>query len=162
MSGHKSFRELRNELRSKPGFHNLMERRRAVEAAQFATAVQALTAVRETRGVTQAEVAEAWETTQSNVSRFEHSQDTYLSSLMRYAAALGGHLELRVVFPDQVVDLTPRTETPPAAAAYMNDKSYEDMTERVLEELTEETLREHELGEVRFQRRGPAEAKTDG
>jgi predicted XRE-type DNA-binding protein len=117
MSGHKNFRKLRHELRSKPEYQNLMERRRAVEEAEFATAVQALTAVREARGVTQAEVAEAWETTQSNVSRFEHAQDTYLSSLMRYAAALGGHLELRVVFPDQIVDLTPHNETPPAAAA---------------------------------------------
>lgn len=113
MSGHRNFRELRKELHSKPEYHDLMERRRAVEEAEFTTAVQALTAIREERGVTQAEVAEAWETTQSNVSRFEHAQDTYLSSLMRYAAALGGRLELRVVFPDQVVDLTPHNETPP-------------------------------------------------
>jgi predicted XRE-type DNA-binding protein len=117
MSGHTNFRELRKELRSKPEYQELMERRRAVEEMEFATAVQALTAVREARGVTQAEIAEAWDTTQSNVSRFEHTQDTYLSTLMRYAAALGGRLELRVVFPDQVVDLTPNTETPPAAAA---------------------------------------------
>ncbi len=53
------------------------------------------------------EIAEAWETTQSNVSRFEHAQDTYLSTLMRCAAALGEWLELKVVLPDQVVDLTP-------------------------------------------------------
>lgn len=76
MSGHKNFRKLRHELRSKPEYQNLMERRRAVEETEFAAAVQALTAVREARGVTQAEVAEAWETTQSNVSRFEHAQDT--------------------------------------------------------------------------------------
>ncbi|MGI8847039.1 MAG: XRE family transcriptional regulator [Candidatus Dormibacteria bacterium] len=117
MSGHRNFRELRKELRAKPEYGDLLERRRAVEGAEFRTAVQSLTAVREARGVTQNEVAEAWETTQSNVSRFEHERDTYLSSLMRYAAALGGRLELRVVFPDQVVDLTPDKETPPAAAA---------------------------------------------
>jgi hypothetical protein len=34
--------------------------------------------------------------------------------LMRYAAALGGRLELRVVFPDQVVDLTPAEAKPKA------------------------------------------------
>jgi hypothetical protein len=34
---------------------------------------------------------------------------------MRYAAALGGRLELRVVFPDQVVDLTPHEKVPATA-----------------------------------------------
>jgi hypothetical protein len=117
MSGHRNFRELRAELRSKPEYRDLIERRRAVEEAALATAVQSLAAVREARGVTQVEVAEAWETTQSNVSRFEHANDTYLSTLMRYAAALGGRLELRVVFPDEVVDLTPEKETPPRRRA---------------------------------------------
>jgi hypothetical protein len=60
------------------------------------------------------EVAHAWGTTQSNVLRFEHAQDTYVSTLMQYAAALGGRLELRVVFPDQVVDLTPAEAKPEA------------------------------------------------
>ena len=117
MSGHRDFRELRAELRSKPEYRDLIERRRAVEETALATAVQSLTAVREARGVTQVEVAEAWETTQSNVSRFEQANDTYLSTLMRYAAALGGRLELRVVFPDEVVDLTPEKETPPRRRA---------------------------------------------
>lgn len=44
----------------------------------------------------------------------------------------------------------------------MNDKSYEDMSDRELEELTEETLREHESGEVHFQRRGATAAKLEG
>src|SRR5437016_14197617 len=99
MTGHRKFGE---------------RRRRAVQALEMVDAVQALTAVRETRGVTQMEVAHAWSTTQSNVSRFEHAQDTYVSTLMRYAAALGGRLELRVVFPDQVVDLTPAEVKPEA------------------------------------------------
>lgn len=115
MSGHKNFRELREHLHSSPEYAKLLERRRAVQELELVDAAQALTALREARGVTQAEIAEAWETTQSNVSRFEHAQDTYLSTLMRYAAALGGRLELRVVFPDQVVDLTP-TEAKPVAA----------------------------------------------
>ncbi len=37
-----------------------------------------------------------------------------MSTLKRYAAALGGRLELRVVFPDQVVDLTPAEAKPEA------------------------------------------------
>jgi hypothetical protein len=38
----------------------------------------------------------------------------------------------------------------------MSDKPYEDMSDRELEELTEETLREHESGGVRFQHRDPS------
>jgi predicted DNA binding CopG/RHH family protein len=44
----------------------------------------------------------------------------------------------------------------------MNDKTYEDMTDGELEELTEQTLREHDSGEARFHRRGPAAAKIEG
>jgi predicted DNA binding CopG/RHH family protein len=44
----------------------------------------------------------------------------------------------------------------------MSDKLYEDMTDQELEQLTEETLREHEVGEVRFQRRGSAAAQVEG
>ena len=44
----------------------------------------------------------------------------------------------------------------------MSDKSYEDMNDRELEELTEETLRQHESGEVRFGRRGSAAPKVEG
>ncbi len=106
-SEHKHFRALREQLRASPEYVELIERRRMVQELELVDAVQALTALREARGVTQMEIAEAWETTQSNVSRFEHAQDTYLSTLMRCAAALGGRLELKVVLPDQVVDLTP-------------------------------------------------------
>jgi predicted DNA binding CopG/RHH family protein len=44
----------------------------------------------------------------------------------------------------------------------MSDKSYEDMTDSELDALTEETLRQHESGDVRFQRRGAAAAKVEG
>lgn len=44
----------------------------------------------------------------------------------------------------------------------MSDRAYEDMTDGELEQLTEETLREHEAGEVRFQRRGSAAAQVEG
>jgi hypothetical protein len=38
-----------------------------------------------------------------NVSRVENAADLYVSTLARYVEALGGHLELTAVFPDQVV-----------------------------------------------------------
>jgi phytoene/squalene synthetase len=106
MSGHKNFRELRQRLQANPEYIRLLEEQRAAQERELAAVIQALTAIREARGVTQQEIAQTWASTQSNVSRFEHAQDTSLSTLMRYAAALGGRLELRVVFPDQVVDLT--------------------------------------------------------
>ena len=43
--------------------------------------------------------------TQSNVSHFEHNPNIFLRSLADYVEALGGRLEIRAVFPDQVVVL---------------------------------------------------------
>lgn len=54
---------------------------------------------------------EGVEVTQANLSRIEHQDDLYLSTLRGYVEALGGRLELRAVFPDQTVDLrTPEAE----------------------------------------------------
>src|SRR5215472_2411125 len=72
---------------------------------QALRAVLALTELREARGVTQTQLAEAWEVSQANVSRVEHEQDLYLSTLSAYVSALGGTLELTAVFPDQTVQL---------------------------------------------------------
>lgn len=43
------------------------------------------------------------ETPTVNVSRLETGGDLYVSALQGYVAALGGQLELRAVFPDEVV-----------------------------------------------------------
>jgi transcriptional regulator with XRE-family HTH domain len=66
-------------------------------------AVVSLYQLREQRGLTQVDVAKALEVTQGNVSRVENASDLYISTLARYVEALGGHLELTAVFPDQVV-----------------------------------------------------------
>lgn len=42
---------------------------------------------------------------QANVSRIEHEEDLYLSTLRAYVAALSGELELRAVFPERTVTL---------------------------------------------------------
>ena len=42
---------------------------------------------------------------QPNVSRIEQEEDVYLSTLARYVAALGGHLEVLAVFEDETVTL---------------------------------------------------------
>jgi hypothetical protein len=74
----KSFRELRARIDADP------RRRERVEAQ-----TQALLA--------------ALEMTQANVSRIEHEDDIYLSTLRRYVEALGGQLEVHAVFPDETV-----------------------------------------------------------
>jgi predicted XRE-type DNA-binding protein len=100
MSGHRPFRTLAEQVVATP------EGRERVETyRRLMDAVITLHRLREERGLTQVEVAEVLDVTQGNVSRLERSEDLYVSTLSRYVAALGGHLELTAVFPDQVVPL---------------------------------------------------------
>ena len=62
--------------------------------------VMGLKDLRQGRGVRQTELAEALGTTQANVSRIEREDDVRLSTLVKYAEALGGRLEIRVKFED--------------------------------------------------------------
>lgn len=64
-----------------------------------------LAEARRRRGVSQALIAEALEVSQPNVSRIEQQDDVYLSTLARYVAALGGHLEVLAVFPEETITL---------------------------------------------------------
>ena len=108
MSGHKPFANLRKAIDADP------ERRARVEREkQIMTDVLTLTRLREARGVTQEELAHAWDVSQSNVSRVERGQDVYLSTLRNYVEALGGRLELTAVFPDQAIALGPTTPEQP-------------------------------------------------
>jgi predicted transcriptional regulator len=66
--------------------------------------------VRRARGISQAEMADALEVSQPNMSRIEQQDDIRLSTLGRYIAALGGRLEVRAVFDDGTVDLMPDPE----------------------------------------------------
>ena len=117
MSGHKPFKNLSNKLRSTP------EGRARVESQRCLTdAVIELTKLREARGATQRQIADAWEVTQANISQVEHTPDIFLSTLSKYVEALGGHVEIRAVFPDQEICLLPagassrKDSDPPDAA----------------------------------------------
>lgn len=68
-------------------------------------AIVELTRLREARGATQQQIADAWEVTQANISKIEHTPDIFLSTLTRYVEALGGHVEINAVFPDQTIPL---------------------------------------------------------
>lgn len=95
MSGRKSFKILRDKMDADP------ERRERVEEIGRAYgAVLALADPRESLGVTQAELAGTLGVSQPNVSELESKDDIRLSTLGGYVAALGGRLEVRVVFPD--------------------------------------------------------------
>ncbi len=100
MSGHKPFKQLRDQLESTPTGRAAIARER-----QLVRDLLALHKLRETRGVTQVALARAWDTSQTNVSRVEHEQDIYVSTLRSYIEALGGVLEFRAVFPDQTIQL---------------------------------------------------------
>ncbi|MGI8550587.1 MAG: helix-turn-helix domain-containing protein [Dehalococcoidia bacterium] len=102
MSGHKPFKHLRDGLESTPeGRAAIAYERRIVRD------LLALQALREARGVSPVELARAWDTSQTDLSQVEHGQDPYLSTLRCYVETLGGRLELRAVFPDQIILLSP-------------------------------------------------------
>ena len=66
-----------------------------------------LAEVRSRQNITQQEMAQTLGVTQANISRIEHEEDLYLSTLRGYVAALGGELEVNAVFPDGKVTLVP-------------------------------------------------------
>jgi len=95
----RNFNELRKRARKQhPDWDaNVAERKRAIED------VLALAQLRQSRHVTQVQLAETLGISQGNVSRLEGRSDIYLSTLRSYIEALGGHLEIAAVFDDQRV-----------------------------------------------------------
>lgn len=77
--------------------------------------VMTLAKIREQRALTQRALGSKLGTSHLNVLRIEHERDLYLSTLAAYIVALGGRLEIRAVFPDQVIDLVLPPEPEPAA-----------------------------------------------
>jgi len=72
-----------------PGFKEMAERRRSL-AAELAQRRQSL-------GLSQTAIAARMGTSQSAVARFEAGDDDFrLSTIERYAAALGGEIEWRL------------------------------------------------------------------
>jgi predicted transcriptional regulator len=64
--------------------------------------------------VTQVQLANRLKVTQTAISRLESRKNWHLSTLSEYVEKLGGHLEIRAVFPERSVRLThvvPKTST---------------------------------------------------
>ncbi|HET6612634.1 MAG TPA: helix-turn-helix domain-containing protein [Kofleriaceae bacterium] len=64
-----------------------------------------LAKIRELIGITQAEMAERLDISQSSMSRSEASTDPKLSTLRRHIEALGGTVEVRAIFGDRSLRL---------------------------------------------------------
>ena len=100
MSGHKPWSEISEKVRADP------ERRARIEQREQAIEAElTISQLREARGATQESVAERMNVTQSNISHFERNPNIFLRSLSSYVEALGGRLEVRAVFADQIVTL---------------------------------------------------------
>ena len=100
MSRRRPFKELRAAVDADP-----VRRGRVDDAKHAMRETLALSELRASRDVTQQALAEALDVSQPNVSRIEHQDDVYLSTLRFYVEALGGRLEIRAVFEDLTVDL---------------------------------------------------------
>lgn len=94
------FRELAASAKADPVRRERIERHKAAMRD-----ILKLAALRSEAGLTQEDVAQRLDVSQSNVSRIEHEDDVYLSTLNNYVTALGGRLEVNVVFSDHTVKL---------------------------------------------------------
>jgi len=93
-------------------FRQLMEampparRKRVEERFQESIAAMPLDALRKAREMTQLQLGEVLGVHQSEVSKIENRADICVSTLIEYVEALGGHLEIRAVFPDREVRIS--------------------------------------------------------
>ncbi len=101
----KKFSEISEPFRQDPAFRAEVD-----EIRRVMKAVTELTRAREEQGLTQQDVADRLGVSQANISRIEHEEDLYLSTLRDYVEALGGELQLKAVFEDQEIYLALPTE----------------------------------------------------
>lgn len=96
MGGQKNFNTLRRQVEADP-----RRRERVKQIERTYDVLLALADLREQFGVTQQMLAQILDVSQPNISKIEQqSHDIMLSTVAAYIEALGGHLELRAVFPD--------------------------------------------------------------
>ncbi len=73
---------------------------------------------RSRRGESRTKIDEALASSERTASEVEPAEDLYLLVLTRFVAALGGHLEVSAVFPDETIvvrrepDLRPEPDPP--------------------------------------------------
>lgn len=113
MPGHQKWVDITERASDRPEQQeNARQIRNAMETAM------ALGRLREARGSTQVQLATRMKTSQRNVSRIEHQDDLYLSTLRGYVGALGGKVDIVVSFPDgETMLLEPSGTAQPSALA---------------------------------------------
>jgi DNA-binding Xre family transcriptional regulator len=92
-----------NDLRARPSRRDPVRRANVAEYRRAMEDALALAELRNSRNVTQVELAAQLGISQGNVSRLEGRSEVYLSTLRSYIEALGGHLEIAAVFDDERV-----------------------------------------------------------
>lgn len=92
------YEKLRREILAKPASRKIYE-----ERFKEYLAASSLAELRRARELTQSQLAETMETTQSGISRMEHQADIYLRTLRSYIEAMGGKLEIAAVFSETKV-----------------------------------------------------------
>lgn len=97
----RSFEQLKRDVEARPGARQRLERYRRELARELT-----LADLRRAVEFTQRQLADVLEMTQPGISRVERQTDLYLSTLRSYVEALGGELELRVVFPEGTLSLS--------------------------------------------------------
>jgi transcriptional regulator with XRE-family HTH domain len=102
MSGHRPWSEIKaeREARMTPDDRTQAEQARQELKAELAAYERTLAGLRQARSLTQVQLAKALGVSQAQVSRIENQADLYLSTLSSYVEAMGGELELRVIFGD--------------------------------------------------------------
>jgi hypothetical protein len=100
------FSDLVQDIKSDPERRErLAQFRRAIDDALAISEVLSQVELEVDTSNTQRDVAESLAVSQANISRIEHEEDDYLSTLREYVSALGGKLEINAVFPDRTVAL---------------------------------------------------------
>jgi transcriptional regulator with XRE-family HTH domain len=89
----RSYKELQAKMDPTSRADNVQKVREELER-------MALEEVRSAKELTQVDMAEMLNVPQSSISRIEQRADMYLSTLRNYVHALGGMLQIQVIFPD--------------------------------------------------------------
>ncbi|MEX2213031.1 MAG: helix-turn-helix transcriptional regulator [Phycisphaeraceae bacterium] len=103
MAGHRPFSELRAKM-------SPQRRARNKEAARCEMERMLLAEIRELAGMTQADVAQKLNVSQSAVSQWEAEGDMRVSTLARIIHALGGQLEIIAHLPGGKIAVSPFSE----------------------------------------------------
>jgi transcriptional regulator with XRE-family HTH domain len=100
MTGRTTWAKVRDERLATGDDRARYDAARQALDADLALHRQTLGALRRARALTQTQLARSLDVTQAQVSRIENQTDLYLSTLRSYVEAMGGELEMRVVFAD--------------------------------------------------------------